>query len=346
MRKILFPCQCSYGKLGPIGYLTLQWYSSNLVEILQNTSYLCSLDSICNMLSNRFSSHNAHSSLENFHHLKKKSSVAEYINFFEEMMSLMQMDYPGLNEPYFISNFIVGLKDRIKHYLIPHCPQTLSETYWKTKELEKGILFKKSLLTSSSAYTKPTFSFTQAYNTKTSIPSPATPSAKQPPINPPNTLPAKQIPIKPREPGKCWGCQEPWTPEHKFVCKFRRVVNAMDVHPKDWLTMKQAMEDDNHALLQTEVTDTPPEQPPQLLMLSSHAAHGTSAAATFSVLLTLRGKKGIALIDSGSTDSFVDYIFAGKPSCSIVATESRKVKVAGGGYLESFAALAPTTYFI
>jgi hypothetical protein len=120
----------------------------------------------------------------------------------------------------------------------------------------------------------------------------------------------------------------------------------MDVHPEDWLTMEQAMEDDNHVLLQTEVTDTPPEQPPQLLMISSHAAHGTSIAATFSVLLTLRGKKGITLIDSGSTDSSVDYIFAGKPSCSIVATESRKVKVAGGGYLESFAALAPTTYFI
>jgi hypothetical protein len=47
-------------------------------------------------------------------------------------MVLMQMDYPRLIEPYFISSFIVGFKEGIKHYLIPH---TLCEIYWKAKEL-------------------------------------------------------------------------------------------------------------------------------------------------------------------------------------------------------------------
>jgi hypothetical protein len=55
--------------------------------------------------------------------------VTKYIQKFEEMMGLMQMDYPGLNEQYFISNFIAGLREGIKHYLIPHNPQTLCETY-------------------------------------------------------------------------------------------------------------------------------------------------------------------------------------------------------------------------
>jgi hypothetical protein len=39
-------------------------------------------------------------------------------------MALIQMDYPGLNEAYFVSNFIVGLRDGIKHCLIPHCHTT------------------------------------------------------------------------------------------------------------------------------------------------------------------------------------------------------------------------------
>jgi hypothetical protein len=76
----------------------------------------------CSIVSNRFFSHSAHSSLENFYHLKQTSSVAEYIQQFEEMMSLMQIEHLGLSEPYFVSSFIAGLKEGIKHYLIPHNP--------------------------------------------------------------------------------------------------------------------------------------------------------------------------------------------------------------------------------
>jgi hypothetical protein len=43
--------------------------------------------------------------------------------------------------------------------LIQHSPQTLCETYWKANELEKGILVKKSLMPSSSTYTKSTTSY-------------------------------------------------------------------------------------------------------------------------------------------------------------------------------------------
>jgi hypothetical protein len=59
-------------------------------------------------------------------------------------MGLMQMDYPRLNDQYFISSFIAGLREGIKHYLIPHSPQTFCETYWKANELEKDILHKKN----------------------------------------------------------------------------------------------------------------------------------------------------------------------------------------------------------
>jgi hypothetical protein len=50
------------------------------------------------MISNRFSAHSSHTSLENFHHLKQVTSVAECIQKFEELMSLMQMEHPGLTE--------------------------------------------------------------------------------------------------------------------------------------------------------------------------------------------------------------------------------------------------------
>jgi hypothetical protein len=88
-------------------------------------------------------------------------------------MTLMQIDYPSLIEPYFISSFIAGLKEGIKHYLIPHSPQTMCKTYWKAKELEKDILIKKSLLSTPSAYTKPQPYFNPSTHPKTANPQPA-----------------------------------------------------------------------------------------------------------------------------------------------------------------------------
>jgi hypothetical protein len=72
--------------------------------------------------------------------------VVEYIQQFEEMMSLMQMDHSGLFEPYVVSGFITGLKEGIKHYLVPHNSHTLSDTYWNAKELEKGIFDQEVLV--------------------------------------------------------------------------------------------------------------------------------------------------------------------------------------------------------
>jgi hypothetical protein len=73
----------------------------------------------CSMLTNRFSPYSAQTSLENFHHIKQTISIADYIHRFEETTALMQMDYPNLSEPYFMSSFIAGLREGIKHYLIP-----------------------------------------------------------------------------------------------------------------------------------------------------------------------------------------------------------------------------------
>jgi hypothetical protein len=63
-----------------------------------------------------------------------------------------------------------------------------------------------------------------------------------------------------KEPGKCWGYGDPWTPEHKFACKFRKTMHAMSTNLDSWLEMEQEMEEHNHALLQDDpevVTETP-----------------------------------------------------------------------------------------
>jgi hypothetical protein len=172
------------------------------------------------MIFSRFSTHSTHSSLKQFHHLKQQTSVSDYIQKFEELMALMQMQHPKLTKQYYISSFIAGLKEGVKHYLVPHNPQSLSDTYWQAKELEKGILVKKSLLSPSSPYIKPNLSSTLTPPPKPTQQQTNPPIPKPPSTIPPNNQPNRPIPIKPREQGKWLGYQEPWTPKHKFQCKF------------------------------------------------------------------------------------------------------------------------------
>jgi hypothetical protein len=104
----------------------------------------------------------------------------------------------------------------------------------------------------------------------------------------------------------------------------------MTMDPEDWLAVEQVMEDENHVLLQAEVTDPPDQQTPQLLLISAHATHGTSSTAIFSLIVTVGGKRGVTLVDSGSTGSFMDYTFASQISCPIKTTTSRKVRLLVG----------------
>jgi hypothetical protein len=45
------------------------------------------------LIANILSLHSTHTSLETFHHLKQTTSVTNYIQRFEEAMSLMQMEF-------------------------------------------------------------------------------------------------------------------------------------------------------------------------------------------------------------------------------------------------------------
>jgi hypothetical protein len=47
--------------------------------------------------------------------LKQLNTVDNYIDQFEDWMSLMKKDHPYLTENFFLLRFLSGLKDTIKH---------------------------------------------------------------------------------------------------------------------------------------------------------------------------------------------------------------------------------------
>jgi hypothetical protein len=75
-------------------------------------------------------------------------------------------------------------------------------------------------------------------------------------------------------------------------------------------------------------------------------ANGTSSAATFSLVVIIGGKRGVALVDSGSTATFIDSSFANQCHYPIISTKSRPVKVAGGGTLDTNATTRSIPYTI
>ena len=92
----------------------------------------------CQMLGERFNETSNCDAVGQFHSLKKTLSVTEYVEKFEELMSLVKRDNPMLSETYFVSSFISGLKDYIQHHLQCYKPVTLSQAFWYAKRLEQA----------------------------------------------------------------------------------------------------------------------------------------------------------------------------------------------------------------
>ncbi|XP_062201598.1 uncharacterized protein LOC133904119 [Phragmites australis] len=278
----------------------------------------------CQMVCNRFSEHSMYDVVEMLHSLTQDNSISNYIDKFEELMASMQRQHPALQEEYYVRCFVKGLKEQIKHYLKPHKPYTLDEAYWIAKDLEKAVLSRKQVAYVSSAHKssfipnnvsqKPTQQSTQ--NPKVDLQ-----------LKPDKLAP---ISVKPKEPSTCWKCAAPWTPRHKQKCKFYQPsAHAISLEPEEILCQDEEMDP------QREETECALQTEPVLMHISQQALQGTTNNATFCLPVILGGKRGMALVDSGSTHSFMDVTFASKARCSIQHTAIQSVKVAGGGELHT-----------
>jgi hypothetical protein len=69
--------------------------------------------------------------------------------------------------------------------------------------------------------------------------------------------------------------------------------------------------------------------------ITAAAYTGSPGASTISLLLSISGQTAIALADTGSTNTFLDYNFAVKHNIAMQPAPSRTVTVAGGGTLIS-----------
>lgn len=216
---------------------------------------------------------------------------------FEKIMSLVRRDNPLLPNEYYVCSFVAGLQDYVQNHLQCHRPRNLIVTIWKARRIQQSHPLKHR------AY--PSYNRSEVGNSRD--------KAKMGTYTGHKTYKnekegrdkgVNQGNKTGRDYGKCRKCPKSWFPCHK--CK---------MNENQLFTFAQGDQDseDEDATGGPEDTQyvTPPLSPNHqkketVLQISMHVVQGTSLVSnTFTLTLKIGGVKATALVDSGSSATFV-----------------------------------------
>lgn len=240
----------------------------------------------------------SHEVMDQFKNLHQATSMLLYIDKFEELMGLLLQRNPYLQEGYFVSCFIAGLKDYIKTPVKAHDPRTLVQAYTYARNFVNSLGGKRS----NGEFNR--YSFRPTYS------SPAKPSwqpAKKEVVEKTQPVQTWVAPKSVLDSSKCFKCQEPWVAGHNRVCKFRNTMHLITVDDSDSEEFVDAMANPRQDQDTSEVDNSPE------LQISMYALNGTlKTGKTFPLFLKLGDVVAVVLVDSGSTTTFVDPKIAAK----------------------------------
>ncbi|XP_039039693.1 uncharacterized protein LOC120177719 [Hibiscus syriacus] len=250
--------------------------------------------------------------VEEFTKLVQKGSVEEYQDRFEELHPHMLLKNPTLGEEFFVSLFINGLRDDIKHRVKALDPKTLSEAYRQAKLYELSVEFESKILWP--IFRNPSYSNSLPNSKPNQLPIPQKSST---------TLQPKQNLLEYRRKNNlCFMCGEKFVPGHQ--CKIKQ-LNMM-------------IEDE--IVLPSDVVPTDSEQPvlqeEESLEISMNAITGCIGYNTLRIQGSIQGKPLNILIDSGSTHIFLTPQWA-EAGIQVNTPYSLAIKVANGQQLYSSA---------
>jgi hypothetical protein len=273
----------------------------------------------CRMVTDRFNLSYEYEIVGQFHNLKQIGSVTDYVDHFEEMVSMVKRHNPSLSDNYFIISFVSGLKDNIQCHLQCHKPTSLSQAYWFAKRLEQ-----------------PTHNF-RKFSTYTNQPKIVKPEFTE---NKDKSLPAQTL-AELKAAGKCFKCREPWVPGHSKLYKAKQIYSVI-LGENEEGTKEIAV-----------IEDLDPAQPTQqsgefqVCKLPVQALTGTpSRVGTFTLKLQIKGQTAIALVDSGSDASFINSKFAIRTKLPITNVDPVKVVAAQDKVVFSSTACQACQYII
>uniref|UniRef100_A0ACD5XBM2 Uncharacterized protein n=1 Tax=Avena sativa TaxID=4498 RepID=A0ACD5XBM2_AVESA len=269
----------------------------------------------CSYITERFAENSICDNVKAFHALTQTGSVNAYIEQFEKLVNLVRRDNPTLPNDYYINCFISGLSDYIQSHLQCHKPTTMQQATWLARRIEQSVPARRPV------YQQLPFQGRKAIYLD--------PTTKPVTLTQPTSHASQQARTK----NLCYKCKEPWFPGHKQVCKLANKVQVQAI--------QQLPEEEPDIIYVTEYDEEDedevnPPNPEAVLKISMHAVKGKDKEHyTFTVTTRLGDISATALVDSGSSASFITPTMAERAKCQLFPNKRIKVLVANGEPLYS-----------
>ncbi|XP_042973080.1 uncharacterized protein LOC122304883 [Carya illinoinensis] len=293
----------------------LVWYQD-----AYESGQLTSWDTFVRALLLRFGPTAYNDPMEGLTRLKQTTTVSAYKAEFESLSNRLR----GLSAPYKLSVFLSGLKDEIHLPVKMLNPINLGAAFGLAKVQEEY------LLTSKKPFTRPhsdrSMSSWGTNPNPTGQYSEGSSSSKGGRYVSPNRKLFSTSMDEKRCKGLCYHCEEKWNPTHQ--CKA----------PKAYLlqTLEEPLEAGQTELAENE--DNDPEMEPLVEQpesgISLNAMSGNPNAQTMRLLGNLCGVQVVVLIDSGSTNNFMDPWVSRKTKLLVADPRPISIKIANGDVIQ------------
>ncbi|XP_027183811.1 uncharacterized protein LOC113782099 [Coffea eugenioides] len=253
------------------------------------------------LLCERFSGGSSRDIVEEFNKLQQRGSVEEYEEKFEELKTLMLMKNPRLDELYFVSSFISGLKEDIKPMVKMFKPQTLMKAFEVAELQESSIeIQSKQNKTAGRVAVESRFGMYKnaannqprqnSYKLPAVIPSPQKTDSVHREFN---KLSAEELQFR-RKNSLCYRCGEKFGIGHQ--CK-KGNLNYLGTDEEEDNEFEDAEGE------QDELTGRTGE----LAEVSLNALSGAIKRKSIMLMGSLGGLPVKILVDTGSSDSFINH---------------------------------------
>ena len=250
--------------------------------------------------------------------LEQEDSLEEYIATFTDLQYQASMHNLGLDEIFFVTHFVKGLKLDIRVSVQSQAPETVKRAVMLAK-------IQQQLLDSKKLYKPKSFNGLKSQGTMSKSDSRSSSSSS-------SLWKERQLRDYRKANGLCMYCGDKFDKMHATTCTKRpqAQVHALAINDLD-----QALTEE--VLTQLAVEDSLQEEFEQL---SLNALAGTASGEVMRLRATVKNKVMLILLDSGSSHSFVNSSFLSIVGITPVPVSSKKVKLANGQILVS-AAMAP-----
>ncbi|KAJ4795033.1 polyprotein [Rhynchospora pubera] len=278
----------------------------------------------------RFHSYNHSHPVGDFKRVHQTGKVLDYIKQFERAKSRLIGETKIRNSDFFIQGFIEGLKDEIRYAVELLDPASLNQAFNFARKAElnlEGVDKRNKQWTKTSTYQP-----TRTDNTGPAIKLkdftdkkllPTLPQASLPPPSNFNNMTRDQM----RQQGLCFYCGEKYTPTHR--CQKRKLLMLESSSLEEDPTL------DSNDYQECFPVTLPKESDFEQADISMCTPQGPNASQSLKFKGAVQNVSIIALIDSGSTHSFIHPSVVSLTQLQPVSAPPMIVKTASGSKLLS-----------